>query len=160
MKNMKRQSKKCTTNMTCTATTPPSNAPKDSRNESQGMIFSKTFIDKDEYNIVTKLCNIKVIFGRFRIWMNKEMDSTLQKLQHGLFLLDQLLAITPKREEQPKIAYDTEQSKAPVQNMQAEFEDHDSINLTQEDLRYTTNARVLKQKPNQNEERGNNKNNN
>ena len=34
--------------------------------------------------------------------MDKEMDSALQKLQHELFLLNSLLAITPKCKEKKK----------------------------------------------------------
>ncbi len=72
-----------------------------------------------------------------------------------MFLLDALLTITPTRKEQPKIAYDAEQSKHLVQNMQVEFDNHDSISLSQEELSDTSKARVVKQKPNQNEEREN-----
>ena len=87
--------------------------------------------------------------------MNKEISLSSQKLQHELFLLNSLLVITPKRKEQPKMSYDVEQSKTPVQNMQADFDNHDSINLKQEDMSGTSNARVVIQKPNQNKGREN-----
>ena len=47
---------------------------------------------------------------------------------------------------------DVEQSKPSVQNIQNEFDNHDSRSLTQKNLSSISNSRVVKQKLNQNEE--------
>ena len=66
--------------MTYAIATTPTNVPKDSNSESKDMIFIKTVIDKEDHNLVTKLCNSKVIFGKFRIYINRKMDLAPQKL--------------------------------------------------------------------------------
>ena len=96
MEDAKRQSMKCTTNITCATSTTSAKTHKDNASDSKGMIFSKKFIDKEDQNLVTKLCNSKAIFDRFRIWMNKAINLVQHKLQHELFLLNPLLVITPK----------------------------------------------------------------
>ena len=117
IENMEGLYMKHISNMTCVLATSTSNAPNGSSSDSKGMIFSTTLIYKGYHNLVTKLCNSKVIFGKFRIWINKEMDLALKKLQNELLLFDPSIAITPKRKEQPKIVYDTDETQLAVQNM-------------------------------------------
>ena len=102
MEHKKRQLTKCATNMIYATATTSAKSHKDNASESKCMIFSKTFSDKEEHNLIAKSCNSEAIFGKFRTQMDKEMDSALQKLQHELFLLNSLLAITPKCKEKKK----------------------------------------------------------
>ena len=70
MEHVKKQSKECKTNMTYATATVSAKAYNDTVSESKDMIFSKTFIDKKDHNLITKLCNSEEIYGKFRTWMN------------------------------------------------------------------------------------------
>ena len=80
----------------------------------KSVVLNVAFNNEEDYNYVYKLYNNEVIFKKFRTWMDEKVKNALKILKNKLYLLNPLLAITPKQKGQLMIAYAMEPLQSPI----------------------------------------------